>query len=473
MHSKILPCYGGHNIFFDFYKMFYTFEKRFIKLTTNLIFKMQTIIQNREIPVVGQYDTVVCGGGPAGIIAAIAASRGGASVAIVERYGFFGGMATAGLVAPISVFNYNGRRVIDGIPWEFICRLADIGGAREEKPLGNISFSPEKYKLIAQRMLLEAGVRIYFHSYLSDCKVSGGRISHVIIENKDGAEALAGKYFIDATGDADLAMRAGVPMQPVSEYLQPASLIFMLGGVDTDSLPMLRHSRQGVNYHDLKIREVFEKLRENDPSIPVFGGPWYCSVLEDGVVLVNMTRRYADMASNGEQTETECIMREDVYRFASLLKKYIPAFADSYLIATAPQTGIRETRRIKGAFTLEGRDYVNAVDFPDSVSRGCHPVDIHAASSTGQRCEFLKDAAFVPYRCLYSPSFKNLLVAGRAISADPVASASLRVQAACMGTGQAAGAAAAMCCGKDTDVDQVDTDELRSILISYGTNLTK
>lgn len=273
--------------------MFYTFEKRFIKLTTNLIFKMQTIIQDREIPVVGQYDTVVCGGGPAGIIAAIAASRGGASVAIVERYGFFGGMATAGLVAPISVFNYNGRRIIDGIPWEFICRLADIGGAREEKPLGNISFSPEKYKLIAQRMLLEAGVRIYFHSYLSDCKVSGGRISHVIIENKDGAEALAGKYFIDATGDADLAMRAGVPMQPVSEYLQPASLIFMLGGVDTDSLPMLRHSRQGVNYHDLKIREVFEKLRENDPSIPVFGGPWYCSVLEDGVVLVNMTRRAA------------------------------------------------------------------------------------------------------------------------------------------------------------------------------------
>ncbi len=434
---------------------------------------MQTISQNRQIPVVGQYDVVICGGGPAGIIAAIAAARGGASVAIIERYGFFGGMATAGLVAPISVFNYNGRRIIDGIPWEFIERLAGIGGAIEEKPLGNISFSPEKYKLIAQRMLLEVGVKIYFHSYISDCKTDGGRITHVVVENKDGAEALAGRYFIDATGDADLAVRAGVPMQPVSEYLQPASLIFMLGGVDTDALPMLHHCRQGVNYHDLKIREVFEKLREKDLSIPVFGGPWYCSVLEKGVVLVNMTRMYADMASNREQTETECIMREHVHKFAALLKEHIPAFSASYLIATAPQTGIRETRRIKGAVTLEGNDYINAVDFPDSISRGCHPVDIHASASTAQRCEFLKDAAFVPYRCLYSPEFKNFLVAGRALSADPVASASLRVQAACMGTGQAAGAAAAICARKDIDVDKIDTDELRSVLISYGTNLTR
>lgn len=94
-------------------------------------------------------------------------------------------------MAPISVFNYNGRRIIDGIPWEFVERLAEIGGAEEEKPLGNITFSPEKYKIIAQRMLLEAGVTLYFHSYLTGCRTEQGRITHIVVENKNGAEAIA------------------------------------------------------------------------------------------------------------------------------------------------------------------------------------------------------------------------------------------------------------------------------------------
>ncbi len=382
-------------------------------------------------------------------------------------------MATAGLVAPISVFNYNGRRVIDGLPWKFIEALQDEGGAREEKPLGNITFAPEVYNLVAQRKLIEAGVEIYFHSYLSDCVTEANTITHIIIENKNGAEALAGRVFIDATGDADLGVRAGVPMQPVSEYMQPASLIFMLGGVDTGSLPMIRHSQQGVNYHDIDMRKTLERLRLTQPDIPIFGGPWYCGVLQPGVVLVNMTRLYADMASNRDQTKAECLMREHVHLFAGLLKKHIPAFENSYLIETATQTGIRETRRILGAYTLTGKDYVNAVDFPDSISRGCHPVDIHANSTSGQRCQFLKDASFVPYRTLYNPDFPNYLVCGRAFSADPVASASVRVQASCMGLGQAAGAAAAICVMDSVPVSQVDTARLREILVSYGTNLSK
>ena len=129
-----------------------TEEKVFATDPENSNPQPQTITQTKEIPVIGEYDVVVCGGGPSGFIAAIAAARGGARTALIERHGFLGGMATASLVAPISVFNYNGRRVIDGIPWEFIERLMDVGGAREEKPIGNITFSPEKYKLIAQRL---------------------------------------------------------------------------------------------------------------------------------------------------------------------------------------------------------------------------------------------------------------------------------------------------------------------------------
>ncbi len=120
---------------------------------------MNFITQTKNVPVIGDFDVIVCGGGPGGIMAALAAAKGGARTALIERYGFLGGMPTAGLVAPISVFNYNGRRIIDGLPWKFVERLMEIDGAVEEKPLGNITFSPEKYKLIAQRKIGRASCR--------------------------------------------------------------------------------------------------------------------------------------------------------------------------------------------------------------------------------------------------------------------------------------------------------------------------
>lgn len=434
---------------------------------------MEFITQTRNIPVVGHYDVVVCGGGPGGIMAALAAAKGGARTALIERYGFLGGMPTAGLVAPISVFNYNGRRIIDGLPWKFIERLMEIGGAEEEKPLGNITFSPEKYKLIAQRMLLEEGVTLYLHSYITGCSTDAdNRITHVMFDNKNGAEAVEADYFIDATGDADLAAMAHVPMQPTGT-LQPPSLIFMLGNVDTDALPMLRHSQQGVNYHDLNIRNILTEIAKKE-DVPVFGGPWYCGILSKGVVLINMTRTPVNMLDNRDATHAECLLREHVYTFTELLRKHVPAFKDATLIGTATQAGVRETRRIKGIHTLTADEYLGMVDFPDSISRGCHPVDIHASSSVNQRCEFLKDAAFVPYRSLIAPGYPNLIMAGRSFSADAVASASVRVQASVMGIGQAAGAAAALCVkdGNNTSVADVNIPVLRQTLIDYGANLT-
>ena len=435
---------------------------------------METIRIEKNIPVVGRYDVVVCGGGPAGFIAAIAAARKGASVALVEQYGFLGGMATTSYVAPLSVFTYKGRKVIGGIPWEFIERLEELGGGLIEKPLGNVAFDPELYKLLCQRMVLEAGVKLYLHSYLSGCVCGDGRISQVIIENKSGSQALDADVFIDCTGDADLAYMAGVPMQDKSgRPLQPMSSYFILNGVDTDS-PMVReamhHNKQGENCYCLPMRKKMLELQE-ELDIPDFGGPWYCTTLHDGCVAVNVTRASADACDAEQLSAAECSLREDCFRMAGIFRKLFPEFRNCYVASVAVNGGVRETRNIKGMHVISAQEYLNAFHYEDSISRGAHPIDIHASKGASQSVTFLEEPAYVPYRALIAEGFPNLLVAGRCLSADRVAFASLRVQASCMGSGQAAGVAAALASASGVSVQDVDVPALVAELKDMGAQL--
>ena len=435
---------------------------------------METIRIEKNIPVVGRYDVVVCGGGPAGFIAAIAAARKGASVALVEQYGFLGGMATTSYVAPLSVFTYKGRKVIGGIPWEFIERLEELGGGLIEKPLGNVAFDPELYKLLCQRMVLEAGVKLYLQSYLSGCVCGDGRISQVIIENKSGSQALEAAVFIDCTGDADLAYMAGVPMQDKSgRPLQPMSSYFILNGVDTDS-PMVReamhHNKQGENCYCLPMRKKMLELQE-ELDIPDFGGPWYCTTLHDGCVAVNVTRVSADACDAEQLSAAECSLREDCFRMAGIFRKLFPEFRNCYVASVAVNGGVRETRNIKGMHVISAQEYLNACHYEDSISRGAHPIDIHASKGASQSVTFLEEPAYVPYRALIAEGFPNLLVAGRCLSADRVAFASLRVQASCMGSGQAAGVAAALASASGVAVQDVDVPSLVTELKNMGAQL--
>lgn len=431
----------------------------------------RSIEVTKRARIAGDYDVVVCGGGAAGFISAIAAARSGAKTAIVEQYGFFGGMATIGLVTPLSVFTYNREQVIGGIPWEFVERLRKMGGCIVEEPLGNVAFDPELYKLLCQQMMLEAGVEMYMHSYLSGCRAENGRISAVFFENKNGTEAICGDMYVDCTGDGDLAAMAGVPMQ-TDEYppMQPMSTYFILGGVDTDS-PMIadamHHNKQGRNCHCLPVREKLLAMKES-LGIPEFGGPWFCTTLRPGEVAVNMTRTMGNAIDNRDFTAAECRLREDVFKVARILRENFEEFRNSYVTTVAVHAGIRESRRIKGVHTITGDEYVNACRYPDSISRGAHPVDVHIGSGAEQSLTFLKQAAYVPYRALIAEGFPNLLVAGRCISADKTAFASLRVQASCMGTGQAAGVAAARCAKAGVSVQDADTDGLIRELRNLG-----
>lgn len=426
---------------------------------------------SKHIQPVGNYDVVVCGGGPAGFIAAITAARCGAKVAIIEQYGFMGGMATSGLVTPLSVFTYNNERVIGGIPWEFIERLEKMGGCIIEKPLGNVAFAPEVYKLLCQRMMIEAGVDMYMHSYLSGCQAKEGKISAVSFENKNGTEALTAEMFIDCTGDGDLAAMAGVPMQvDETKPLQPLSTYFILGGVDTNApmiIDAMHHNKQGQNCHCLAVRQKLLAKKEA-LGIPEFGGPWFCTTLRPGEVAVNMTRTAANALNNRDYTAAECRLREDVFKVARVLKENFAEFKDSYVTTVAVHAGIRETRRIMGVHIITAQEYVNAYKYPDSISRGAHPIDIHVAAGAEQNVTFLKKAAYVPYRALIADNFPNLLVAGRCISADKTAFASLRVQASCMGEGQAAGVAAAQCAKAGLTVQNADVNMLIEELKKLG-----
>lgn len=424
---------------------------------------MNTITITKKIPVVASYDVVVCGGGPAGFIAALAASREGTKVALIERYGFLGGMATAGYVAPMSVFSYNGERNIGGLPWEFIERLQAMGGAFVEEPLNNVAFDPELYKLCAQRMVLESGVDLFMNSYISSLVMDGQDVRAVTIENKNGTEAIKGKVFIDATGDGDVAYMAGVPMQKYeNSSLQPSSTYFILSGVDTSS-PLVRqamhHNKQGVNCQCVPIRKRLIELSK-EINVPTFGGPWFCTTLHEGTIAVNITRASADSCDNRNFTQAECALREDCFTFASILRKYFKEFKDCYISSIAPQMGVRESRHILGIHVITANEYLNAYRYWDSVSRSSHPVDIHSEVSEKQDVLFLKKAAYIPYRALIANGFPNLIVAGRTVSADKTSFASLRVQASCMGMGQAAGVAAAVSVKDARAVQDIDARQL-------------
>lgn len=430
----------------------------------------------KEIPVAGEYDVVVCGGGPAGFIAAIAAARNGAKTALVERHSCLGGNATAALVNPFSKFRLNGERVIGGIPWEFVERLTEIDGAIDSQENGCVPADSEKVMLIAQRMVLEAGVNLYLHTFVSDAVLENGRVSHVILSNKDGLSALRCRYVVDCTGDADVAARCGMPMQdqPDDLDMQPASLCFRIGGVDLDQIAGVRPSPPGTRTQMFSIREKFEELeRKGLETIPQFGGPWFSNVFhnEAGIVGVNITRAAANGANAASVTQTACKLREDVFALFRLLKKYIPGFENSYLLYTASQAGFRESRRIKGRHTLAVEDYCNAVHFEDSVARGAHPIDMHRARDTQQDVSWLRQAGYIPYGCMIADGFDNILVAGRTISVDRATLASVRVMATAMALGQAAGTAAAVCSESGGAVGDVDIRRLRETLIAQKANI--
>ena len=431
---------------------------------------MNSINITKSIPVVGSYDVVVCGGGPSGWVAAVAAARAGRRTALIERYGFLGGTASRGYVVPIRGFDKNGERVVGGIAWEFVQKRIDEGAAQLEFPKGHVSFDTEYYKLIAQRMVLDAGVDVYCNSYLSGAVRDCRRISAVYFNNKNGTEAIEGDYFIDATGDGDLCAYAGITMD-ISGEPQPMSFCFQLSDADVTT-PLLgdciHHNGVGGKAScNAVIRDYLNELY-NDGKAPMFGGPWFNTLMKGNRLAVNVTRNSASVLDNRAFSKGEFQMREDMFRIVELLREKFPEFKNCVISSSPVNAGVREGRHLHGLHLLTGQEILEPVVFEDSVARASHAMDLHKSDSTAQVLRQLPQAGYVPYRSLISEESDNLIVAGRILCADEMAHATVRVQATAMAIGEAAATAAAMCCDGKTSILDVDTSELRARLTKSG-----
>lgn len=444
----------------------------------------------RQIPIVADKEVVVAGGGLTGVMAAVAAARAGASTLLTERLGFLGGAAAMWL--PIQGYmDREGRQIVQGLGQELIDRLRKIGGADDhfvQCELHNpfLIIEPEAIKLVCMEMLEEAGVEIYLQSWATGVYCEEEWLRAIYIENKSGREAIAGKLFVDTTGDGDIAAWAGAPFtigREEDNIPQSVTLTFRLDGVDTD---VMRHKvqedpdryelyvmppeqfRTNHHYALVGLKGLIDQARADGyEGVPV-ERVIYCTLLDPGAVLINMTKVHRVNGHDARDlTRAEIQARKQVPIITEFMRRYVPGFEQARLTATAAQVGVRETRHILGDYVLTGEDVRTGRRFPDTIATGGYPIDIH--NPTGGEVRLTRIPAYgIPYRCLTPRSLDNVLVAGRSFSATHEALATARVMATCMAMGQAAGEAGAWAVREECGTRQVDVPGLQDRLRANG-----
>lgn len=444
-----------------------------------------------EIPVKMEVDILVVGGGPAGIMAAQAASDDGLKVALIEGRSFLGGNLTIGL--PILDFHsQKGNQIIKGLPDKFVNRLIDMKGATKIQrcPLHmSISFiEPEEVKLAAINVMKENNVKVLLNAVCASAIMADDKIKGVIVESKGGREALLAKVIIDCSGDGDVAYQAGAKYEKGNKdgLMQPATLEFCLRNVDIDKLrfsvadhPDLykpepippEYYAENRYFILVGLKSLMKRAREDGLNLPV-DTTVIVTGIGEGEIWVNMTRvTGTDGTDPDSVTEAEFIARRQIDHLIKYFKNYVPGFENAYMSRTAPFIGIRETRRIIGKYTLTRDDIMHRRQFEDGIAVVSYPLDIHQPDGDGFSLEWSGDCYDIPYRSLVPEKILNLLVAGRSISATHEAMASTRVMGPCMAMGEAAGRAAKISVRRDISPSEIDFGELREELLSNGAYL--
>ena len=405
-----------------------------------------------------KYDLAVIGGGFAGVAAAIAAARAGAKVLIVEKSNCLGGAAVNCLVNPFMPYwtEMDGKRVdlSAGIFKEIHDRLEHHNAMNRE------SFLEEKLKYILNEMVAEANIDLLFHAYIFKVEKCDEHIASIVVATKSGEMQVEANYFIDATGDAQLAYLAGCPtvLGRESDHLcQPMTLCFRLGNVDVEKFYESRERLKIAHAQSLAAGELINP-REN---ILVFKTPIH------NVLHFNTTRVVRKNPTSPEEvTEAEVLARRQVYEIYEFMKKHADGLENSFLMMTAAEIGVRESRMIVGDYVLTEQDCRNCVKFDDGIAACNYDIDIHNPEGTGTSHYYFPAGEYytIPYRSLIPKSAENLLVAGRCISSDHGAQASYRIMPVVCCIGEAAGSAVGLAVKQNCTVREVDVKELQNEL---------
>ena len=425
----------------------------------------------RDAPVADESDVLVVGGGPAGLSAAVAAARNGATVTLVERYPYLGGLASGGMVLVLDDMHNGTEVTVQGIGMEIIHRMAKWGLAvfppesdrdpavRATEPMWRkwarwgtfdfhthtkphpicfaAAFDPDGFKRASYDMVGEAGVKLRLHSWFSSTIVEDGKAKGIIVETKEGRQALLAKVVIDTTGDLDVAASAGAKFAGGSFILTTVS---RLGGVDVEAAE--RFQFEEPERFDLVDREAKR----------IIGGSWdfwWLRTPLPGIVWCNCPHMAGlDGIKVEDLTKAELEGRARMHRLLDYARENMPGFEKAYVVDFAPQTGVRQTRMLEGAYVVTKEDVVKRRHFWDSVARG-------------------RDY-YTPYRALLPQDVDQLLVAGRHYSVTPAAQKISREIPPCMAMGEAAGTAAALALAANVTVRNVDVAKLQKTLRAQG-----
>jgi len=448
----------------------------------------------RDINIIDEVDILIVGGGPAGVVAAIAAARNNSRVILIERIDFLGGTLTGQILQHISSF-YDGQmnQIIGGIPQEIIDRLIQLNGScghlKDETGYSSTltPINHEKLKYLLGIMLSEVGVKVLLQTLCVGVIIEKEVLKGIIIENKSGRSAIMAKVVIDCSGDADVAYMAGAPLyneRCLENLTQPISLLFKVGNVDINKV--LDYYEKNIN--DFRKGSWPRSQLNSRENITLWGfGRLLKKGFLDGVLslerkemhmsllpryklaIVNVTRFKGNGTNAESLSMANYILRKQVIEFMIFLNKYVPGFENSYLIVTGnTMLGVRETRRIIGEYVLKDEDVINGANFYDAIAKCYFPSDRHNPNGSSMLIIPVRKPVDIPYRCLIPLHIENLLVAGRCISATKLALGSIRVIASCMAMGQAAGTAAALSIHKNKIVRNIDIGILRGVLKKQG-----
>jgi hypothetical protein len=417
---------------------------------------------NKSIPL-NYYDVIVCGGGTAGIVAAIAAARQGASVLIIEHFGSLGGTQANGWVTPMMP-NYSGDHKLNrGIHLEILSAQTKLQSPSTEVRHGDVWYDPLMLSHVLDLLVDQSGVTVLLDATLIGVQKKDQKIRAVEVATRAGHLTISGKAFIDATGDAQLCYYAGAKfLEDKGGQYQPLTLRFNMGNIDLEAfqraLPEIWRFRQG-GYLEAGFAEAKESPLATKVHDAVRKG-----ILEEEDLgyfqIFTVVGRPRELAFNCPRithsdpldpfalSKAYSIGRAKIFRIAEFVRRYMPGCEEAYVSVIAPLMGIRESRRVVGEYVLTAADHLECQKFDDVVARNRYPVDIHLEKGVDCRKFPKGEWHDIPYRSLVVKGFENLWVAGRCLSADFVAQSAVRIQPVCRSMGEAVGVAAALCVKK-------------------------